>query len=85
MIKINIPLTESELFNLMKGGIYEWEEVPHNKDKEIRVDIKVYGTCFIMRIWKSKNLIQDMSLGLTALVLWDIVKILLKDIITITK
>lgn len=43
MIKINIPLTESELFNLMKGGIYEWEEVPHNKDKEIRVDIKVYG------------------------------------------
>ena len=43
MIKINIPLTESELFNLMKGGIYEWEKVPHNKDKEIRVDIKVYG------------------------------------------
>ena len=52
MIKINIPLTESELFNLMKGGIYEWEQAPHNKDKEIRVDIKIHGVQGENTLWK---------------------------------
>jgi len=52
MIKINIPLTESDLFNLMKGGIYEWEQVPHNKDKDIRVDIKIHGAAGEENLWK---------------------------------
>jgi hypothetical protein len=27
----------------MKGGTYEWEQVPHKKDKEVRVDLMLYG------------------------------------------
>ena len=42
-IKINVPLSEADLFNIMKGGIYEWEEIPHNKDNKVRVDLKLYG------------------------------------------
>ena len=29
-IKINVPLTGEDIFNLMKGGKYEWEMVPHD-------------------------------------------------------
>jgi|TARA_B110001454_G_C12491324_1_gene338614 hypothetical protein len=43
MIKIDVPLTASELFNLMKGGIYEWDEVPHVKDKKVRIDLRIHG------------------------------------------
>ncbi len=43
MIKINIPITEEELFNIMKGGKLSWDSIPHNKDKEIRVDLEIYG------------------------------------------
>ena len=42
-IKINVPLSEADLFNIMKGGTYEWEQVPHKKDKEVRVDLMLYG------------------------------------------
>ena len=42
-IKINVPLSEVDLFNIMKGGTYEWEQVPHKKDKEVRVDLKLYA------------------------------------------
>ena len=42
-IKINVPLSEADLFEIMKGGIYEWEQVPHKKDNEVRVDLKLYG------------------------------------------
>ena len=42
-IKINVPLSEADLFNIMKGGIYEWEEIPHNKDNKVRVDLQLYG------------------------------------------
>ena len=42
-IKINVPLSEADLFNIMKGGIYEWEQVPHKKDKEVGVEIMLYG------------------------------------------
>lgn len=42
-IKINVPLSEVDLFNIMKGGTYEWEQVPHKKDKEVRVDLMLYA------------------------------------------
>ena len=41
-IKINVPLSEVDLFNIMKGGTYEWEQVPHKKDKEVRVDLMLF-------------------------------------------
>ena len=52
MIKINVPLTESDLFNLMKGGTYEWEKIPHNKDKDIRVDLRLHGTEEEESLWR---------------------------------
>jgi len=42
-IKINVPLSEADLFNIMKGGTYEWEQVPHKNEKEVRVDLMLYG------------------------------------------
>jgi hypothetical protein len=42
-IKINVPLTGEDIFNLMKGGKYEWEMVPHDMDNEIRIDLRIHG------------------------------------------
>ena len=42
-LKINVPLTEGVLSNLMKGKVYEWEMTPHNRDKDIRIVLRIYG------------------------------------------
>ena len=43
VLKVKVPLTGEDLFNLMKGGRYDWDEVPHDKEKEYRVDLRIYG------------------------------------------
>ncbi len=27
----------------MKGAKFNWENIPHSRDKEIRVDLEIYG------------------------------------------
>ena len=38
VLKVKVPLTGEDLFNLMKGGRYDWDQVPHDKEKEYRVE-----------------------------------------------
>ncbi len=42
-MKIKVQISEEELFNIMKGAKFNWENIPHSRDKEIRVDLEIYG------------------------------------------
>ena len=54
VLKVKVPLTGEDLFNLMKGGRYDWDQVPHDKEKEYRVDLQIYG------IEEEENILKEL-------------------------
>ncbi len=50
-LKIKVPLTAAEIYNLMKGSKVKWDNIPHDKDKEVFVCIEVYGSDQENNIW----------------------------------